>query len=106
MSIIHKKDIKSPELRASIIEPILLSCIDGINNFELESIIKIILPLYYTTIKEYLFYLIDYELVSYNGKRRKFSIEYGGFGLLDMIDEEKRREKIGIDEIMITFECT
>jgi hypothetical protein len=62
------------------------------------------LPLSDIIIKEYLFYLIDYELVSYNGQKQIFSIEYWGFGLLDMIDEEKRQEKIDIDDITITFE--
>ena len=82
----------------------MLSCIDGVTNYELESAIQTMLPLSDITIKEYLFYLINYELVSYNGQKQIFSIEYWGFGLFDMIDEEKRQEKIDIDDITITFE--
>jgi hypothetical protein len=51
-----------------------------------------------------LFYLIDYELVSYKGQKKLFIIENGEFGLLDMIDAEKRQEGTNIIDITITFE--
>ena len=55
-------------------------------------------------IKRYLFYLIDYDLVSYNGQKRLFSIEKGGLEILSMIDKEKREERISIGDIVITIE--
>jgi hypothetical protein len=42
MSNIHNKNIKTPELRSSIVEPLLVSCINGVTNHELESAIQTI----------------------------------------------------------------
>lgn len=48
------------------------------------------LSLMYDIAKKYLFYLIDYGLVSYNGQKQIFVIEDGGNDLLCMIEEKKR----------------
>ena len=56
------------------------------------------------TVKRYLFYLVEYGLVLYNGQKRVFTIEDAGFDLLDMIDEEKRRERTDLEDTIITLE--
>ena len=106
MSIIHNKDIKSPKLQAVIVEPILIGCIKKITLPEILFDIQRILPLSDTVIKKYLFYLIDYELISYDGQKQMYILEEGGFSLLDMIEREKRQEITNINDITITFECT
>ena len=58
----------------------------------------------YAIIKIYLFYLIDFEAISYNGQKKIFKISDGGLDLLEMIDKEKKQKK-DIKDIIITFEC-
>ncbi|MDQ6722684.1 MAG: hypothetical protein M3Z01_00235 [Thermoproteota archaeon] len=104
MSIIHNGDIKSPELQASIVRPILSYCVKRVSFNFLASAIQKIMPLSFSNLKRYLFYLIEYELISYDAQEQKFTIEDGGLGLLDMIDSEKSEEKMDINDITITFE--
>lgn len=106
MSVTLNKDIKSRVLEAAIIEPILISCIDKVSFYILALSIQKIIPIFISNLKIYLFYLIDYELISYNGQKKLFIIENGGLDLLDMIETEKRQEKTDITDITITFENT
>jgi hypothetical protein len=62
------------------------------------------LPVINDILKIYLFYLIDYDLVSYNGQKQIFSIKDNGYDLLDMIEIEKNEEKSNIEDIVITIE--
>jgi hypothetical protein len=111
MSIIYK-DIKTPELQASIVEPILLRCTNKVSFYVLALAIQQIVPMSFSDLKKYLFYLIDYGFVSYNGQEQMFTIRDEGFGLLDMIDVyieseiERGLEGTGINDIVITFEYT
>jgi hypothetical protein len=43
----------------------------------------------YKTLKNYLVYLTDYELISYNGQRKVYLIECNGVDLLYWINKEK-----------------
>lgn len=105
MSIIHNKEIKPPELKASIVEPILTICIVGSSIFELSWKMKIMMTLPFIIIKQYLFYMIDYEVITYNGQKRTFITTDEGHDLLDMIDKEKKQENNDVKDIIITFEC-
>ena len=105
MSIIHYNDIKSPILQAAIVEPILIFCIKGSSIFEISCNIQSMLTIPYAIIKNYLFYLIDFEAISYNGQKKIFKISDGGLDLLYMIDKEKKQAKTDIKDITITFEC-
>jgi len=40
-----------------------------------------------------LFYLIDFEAISYNGQKKIIKISDGGLDLLEMIDKEKKQKK-------------
>ena len=44
-------------------------------------------------IKNYLFYLIDFEAISYNAQKKIIKISDGGLDLLKMIDKEKKQKK-------------
>jgi len=105
MSIAHNKEIRSPKLQADIIEQILLCCTNKISFYILVSTIQKIMTISLWDLKRYLFYLIDYRLISYNGQKQIFTIEYGGFGLLDIINKEKRQRRNNLKDFTITFEC-
>jgi predicted transcriptional regulator len=94
---------RSPKLKASIIEPILLLCINGISIYELPTEIQKIMPLPCKTLKKYLFYLISYELLSYDGQRQRYMTEDGGLDLLYKIHQEKNTFAIS-EDITITIE--
>lgn len=74
---------------AKIIESILESCVNQATILRLMSIAK---GLSYYTLKKYLFYLIDYDFISYQGEKRVYAIKYEGWKLLSMI---KRTRKYG-----------
>ena len=59
----------------------------------------------YTIAKKYLFYLIDYGIVTYNGKKQVFVLNDEGYDLLYAIEQEKRQLTTNSDNIVITFEC-
>ena len=102
-NIIHSKHSVSPELQASIVEPILKLCASGITVFQFE-LIKRLFPTTYHTLKEYIFSLIDYGVVSYNAEKQTFTIEDGGYDILFMIKEEKELGKTSLNNIVVTFE--
>jgi predicted transcriptional regulator len=98
------KSIKSPKLQGVIVEPILVYCINGISICELSFEIQRVIPLPYKALKKYLFYLINYELLSYDGQRQIYITEDVGLDLLDKIGEEKRITMINSEDIVITLE--
>jgi hypothetical protein len=81
-----------------------LICISGSSFYNIARYLGESLLISSNKIKRYLFYLIDYDLVSYNGQKSLFSIEKGGLEILSMIDKEKREERITIGDIVITIE--
>ncbi len=105
MRFIHyTKGLKSPELQAIIIEPILIRCIKGVSRYELLFEMRGVLPLPYTILKMYLLYMIDYDLISYHGQDGVYFIERGGLDLLSMIEEKRKISMENIGDITITFE--
>jgi hypothetical protein len=98
------KNMKSPKLKAIIVESILVYCIDGVSICELLLEIQRIMPLPYKAVKKYLFYLINYEILSYDGQRQVYVMEDGGYDLLDTINREKRKIMVNSEDIMITIE--
>ncbi len=100
----YSNSIKSPELQAVIVESILIYCINESSISELVNKVQKILPLSYITIKEYLFYLINYELISYSGQSQVYKLEEGGFDLLYKIEKEKRMAKDNSEDIVIIIE--
>jgi hypothetical protein len=96
--------MKSPKLKAVIVESILVYCLDGASIWELSFEIQRIMPLPYNALKKYLFYLISYEILSYDGQRQVYLIEDGGYDLLDTINREKRKTMVNSEDIMIAIE--
>jgi len=100
----NNNNMKSPTLQDFIVEPILLSCINGASICDLLFELQRILSYPYKAIKKYLFYLINYELLSYDGQRKIYVTEEGGFDLLDVISKEKKMAKVNSVDIVITIE--
>ncbi len=98
------KNVCSLELQAIILEPILSNSILKISFDVLLLKIQKKLPISSFVLKKYLFYLIDYEIISYEGKIQKFLIKDEGYNLLDSINKEITNEMTDINDIVITFE--
>ena len=96
--------MRTPTLQAAIVEPIVVCCINEISFNDLEYEIQKILPLPSNKLKKYLLYLIDYQIIAYNGHRQVYTTEIGGYDLLDMIIKEKRITLTDSKDIVITFE--
>jgi predicted methyltransferase len=94
----------SPKLKASVIEPILLICINGVYIYKILFEIQRILPVPYKILKKYLFYLVRYELVSYNGQRQIYVTEVGGLDLLYKIHKKRQSTCASCEDFTITIE--
>ena len=62
-----------------ILEYILLLCVEETTFDDLMQLMILSSP---TILKKYLFYLIDYDLISYNGRKRVYCIKDKGLELL------------------------
>jgi hypothetical protein len=69
-----------------IVEGILLLCLKGSTFDDLMQLMPLSSP---ELLKKYLFYLIDYDLIFYNGQRQVYLIKDKGFEVLFRIMENK-----------------
>jgi hypothetical protein len=53
---------------------------------------------------KYLFYILNYELLSYDGQSQVYIIEVGEFDLLETICKEKKTTMVNGEDIVITIE--
>lgn len=99
-------DSQSPELQSNLLEPILLHCIGGCMLSDLVKLIQsmLLMPLSFNTTKQYLYHLINYELVSYDGKRKIFITKNDGLDLLSIIHREKKMAGIKSEDLIITLD--
>ena len=91
-------------MQAVIFQPILLLCLKGSPLHNIYLNIQGILPISDELIKKYLFYLIEYGLISYNGKDRSYFSSDAGVNLLFKIERKKLTEKITTSEILLYLE--
>jgi len=86
--------IKSPKLKSVIVENVLelLFLKDfAISELLIELQRRLSYPPFsYKLLKKYLVYLVDYNLILYDGQRQVYTIEYNGLDLLNLISKEKR----------------
>jgi len=59
------------------------------------------MPIHNDVIKKYLFYMIDFNLVSYRGGIKSFFIANDGINLLLQIESMKSREKLNAGQIFL-----
>jgi hypothetical protein len=74
----------------------------SINDLECE--MQKITPISHNDLKEYLFFLVDYRIISYHGQRQVYTIEHDGYDLLDVIMKEKRMMRADMDDLVVTLE--
>ena len=91
-------------MQAVIFQPILLMCLKGSPLHAIYLNIQRILPISDGLIKKYLFYLIEYGFVSYNGNNQTFFSSDSGLNLLLKIERKKLIEKITTSEILLYLE--
>jgi len=69
-----------------IVEYILLLCA-GEATF--DDLMRLMISSSYVILKKYLFYLIDYDIISYNGQRQTYSVSDKGLEVLSRMIENK-----------------
>ena len=96
--------IKSQELEAIIVEQILAICVNGVRFNELKDATQRVASLPRYSLKKYLFYLIEYGIISYQGQNQVYVITWEGLNLLSIINIEKRIRQSDIEDIVICLE--
>ncbi len=91
-------------MQAIIFQPILLMCLKGSPVQSIYCNIQRLLPISDELIKKYLFYLIEYGLISYNGNNHSFYSSDAGLNLLFKIEHKKVTEKVTTSEILLYLE--
>jgi predicted transcriptional regulator len=91
-------------MQAAIFQPILIACMTDMTFSDLSSAICRTLPISKVLIKKYLFYLIENELISYNGKKRVYTTNVKGIHLLFRIELKKFNERLNLDDILLYVE--
>src|SRR4051812_46136521 len=100
--------IKSPKLKSVIVENVLELLYK--KDFTLSELLFKLqrrlhyLSFSYKSLRKYLVYLVDYELILYDGQRQVYTIEYNGLELLNWISKEKKRLLANTEDIKITME--
>jgi hypothetical protein len=97
----NKNYLKLHKLKGIIVEYILLYCINYSSILEITFEIQRISPIPCSNVKRYLFYLTDYEFISYNGQKRMFLTEKQGFDLLYKINRKKKNAMVNSEDIEI-----
>jgi hypothetical protein len=95
----NNNHIKFYKLNGVIVEHILLYCMGYASILEISFELQRILPLPFYSTKIYLFYLIDYGFISYNGKKQMLMTEKKGFELLYEISKKKKIEMVNSEDI-------
>ena len=88
-------------MKAVILQPILVSCFEGVTISHLISIVSSIMPIQNELVKKYLFYMIECNLITYNGRLKSFLIAKDGINLLLQIELMKSKEKLNTDQIFL-----
>ena len=95
---------KSPELKATIVEQILVVCVNGTRFNELFDTLRRISSFSRYTLKKYLFLLIEYGIISYQGENQVYIITRTGLDLLSIINREKKTTQLDSKDIVICLE--
>ena len=95
---------KSPELKAIIVEQILVVCVNRTRFNELFDIVRRITSLPRYILKKYLFQLIEYGIISYQGENQVYVITRTGLELLSIVNREKRTTQLDFKDIVICLE--
>jgi predicted transcriptional regulator len=100
----HNYTIKSQELEAIIVEQILAICVNGARFNELKDAIQRVASFSQYILKKYIFYLVEYGIISYQGQNQVYVITWEGLNLLSIINIEKRIRQSDIEDLTICLE--
>ena len=89
-------------LKVSIVEPILMSCIDGALFSDLSLYVQ--RAVIEKSLKEYLLHLVNGLFITYNGKKRIYLICDNGIDLLRLICIQKERNIVDYLDLSIKVE--
>ncbi|MGE0388729.1 MAG: hypothetical protein DA329_06890 [Candidatus Nitrosocosmicus sp.] len=95
------KNGKKIIMKAVILQPILMSCFEGVTISNLCSTISRVISIDKDSIKKYLFYMIEFNLITYQGKIKSFFIANDGIELLLQIESMKSRENLNTNQIFL-----
>lgn len=106
----YSNNSKSPKLKVIIIEIILLHSIQGFGVRDIDELKRIIVSSIHLssltshTLKKYLHYLIEYDLIFYDGINHVFVMKERGFKLLYTICNSRKKYSLDIEKLLIVFE--
>ena len=100
----HDHTIKSQELEAIIVEQILAICVNGARFNELKDAIQKVASFSHYILKKYLFYLIEYDIISYQGQNQMYVITWEGLNLMYIINIGKRMRWSDTEDIVVCLE--
>jgi hypothetical protein len=89
-------------LKVSIVEPILLSCINGVSFPDLQLNLQRVAT--EMVLKDYLFHLIDGLFITYDGKKKIYLTCNFGLDLLNLIYIQKERKTVDYLDLSIKVE--
>lgn len=89
-------------LKVSIVEPILLSCVNGVSFSDiLHNLQRVTTE---KVLKEYLFHLVDGLFITYNGEKKVYLICNCGLDLLRLIYIQVQRKIVDYSDLSIKVE--
>lgn len=103
---------KSPKLKVVLIEIILLHSIQGFGRSrsdisklrrDMKSAVHHYSSLKSQNLKKYLFYLIEYDLIIYDGVNHLFSIKERGLIFISIIINSRKKHSLNFRNLMIAF---
>lgn len=104
-------DSKAPKLEAKLVALLLRATIKGLATSDIDKLIRnstsssgYISSLTMHIIKKYLYYLIEYGLILYDGTNQVFVIKNSGINLLAIIIMSIKKYSLDIEKMSIGFE--
>ncbi len=91
-------------LKVSIVEPILLSCIDEPSFLDIFSYLQRVIPTTEVVVKEYLFHLINSSFIKYVGAKKIYLICENGIDLLNVIYTQRKGKAVDYTDLIIKVE--
>ena len=102
---------KAPKLKAKLVALLLRDTIKGLAKSDIDKLIRNstsssgqISSLTIHTIKKYLYYLIEYGMILYDGTNQVFIIKNSGINLLAIIIMSIKKYSLDIEKMSIGFE--
>ena len=108
----YRDNSKAPKLRAVLVVLLLRSTIKGLATSNIDKLVGNltdsssghISSLTMHTIKKYLYYLIEYGMILYDGTNQVFIIRNSGINLLAIIITSIKKYSLDIEKMSIGFE--